>query len=152
MQLIRITEEEFDNWRDQLEKLLNDSVEINFPDYNVDEKYTDNRCNQLKAYLHDGSGVVFAAIVQDKMCGWLWCHEINRLGKRKLHIAEIVVEEEFRHQGVGQKLLNLAEQYAIEHSILEVDLLVTKTNRDAVIFYEKSSYSVERYLMNKKLV
>lgn len=152
MQLIRITEETFDSWRDQISELLNDSVKINFPDYYVDEDYGNNRCNQLKAYLHDGSGIVFGAIVNDKMCGWLWCHEINRVGKRKLHIAEIVVNEKFRHQGVGTQLLNNAEKYAIEQGILEVDLFVTKMNREAVSFYEKSAYVIERYLMNKKLI
>lgn len=151
MQLIRITEETFDNWRDQIEKLLSDSVRINFPDYDICENYSNNRCGQLKTYLHDGSAIVFAAIAEDEMCGWLWCHEINRLGKRKLHIAEIVVNEKFRRQGVGTKLLIKAEEYAREQHILEVDLMVTKKNRDAVLFYEKSSYVVERYLMNKKL-
>lgn len=151
MQFIRIDEETFDFWRDNIESLISYSISSNFRDYPVAESYVKDKCNQLKAHLHDGSAVVFAAIAQNKLCGWVWCHEIQRPGKRRLHVSEIAVSEECRRQGIGSKLLGMAEKYAVQHNIFETDLLVTAKNSDAVSFYANASYETERYLMRKKL-
>ena len=151
MILIRIEKEAFESWKSQIEELFNSSVKMNFASYPIKASYGKEKCEEVIRYLQDGSAIVFAAIERRKMYGWVWCHEINRLGKRRLHIAEIAVFEEFQHQGIGGKLLNMVEEYAVEHDISEIDLFVTLSNKSAVLFYEKTSYEPERCLMKKKL-
>ncbi len=149
MQIQRIDTRNFALWREQIATLLDQSVKMNFPGFPIDASYGIEKCRQLEMFLKDGTAVVFAAIEGEKLVGWVWCHSINRLGKRRLHIAEIAVAEDCQRRGVGHRLLSEAEEYAACNDYCEIDLLVTASNSNAVMFYEKASYTPERFLMKK---
>ena len=149
MRIIQLNHDTFLPWKEQIAELLNISAHINFPEQVLSASYGSNKCADLEAYLKDGSAVVFCAVEQEKLLGWIWCHSIRRLTQTRLHIAEIAVSEDCRNKGVGRQLLENAEAYAVEHGIREIDLLVTASNAAAVAFYEKMSFSPERYLMKK---
>lgn len=146
-----IGSEDIDIWRSKIEDSLNESASINFPDYPVTEKYGKQKCEELKEYLETDKAFVFGAVDNSNLAGWVWCHPIDRLGKKRLHIAEIAVNPTYQKQGVGQMLLNHVQSFANEKGIREIDLLVTKSNDNAVRFYEKSDYEIERYLMKKTI-
>ncbi len=149
MRIISLNNRELPNWRNQIERLLNSAVKLNFPDQVLPESYGRDRCEELAEYLQAKKAVVFLAVDGETMLGWIWCHPIRRMSKERLHVAEIAVAEGHRGQGVGARLLAQAEQYARENGIEELDLLVTAKNRSAVSFYEKKGFEVERYLMKK---
>lgn len=151
MTIIMLDCQNFDTWRHQIEELINISAKLNFEDYNLEEDYGSRRCDALEEYLKEEKAAAFVCAEENRLLGWIWCHEINRLSKRRLHIAEIAVSEDYRTKGVGSQLLKHVEQYAAENDYSEIDLLVTKSNQAAVRFYEKAAYEVERYLMKKEL-
>lgn len=137
--------------RNQIEKLLCESVCINFPDFQEVNHYVHSRCNDLARFIEEETATVFIASEQEKLAGWIWLRDIERMGKHRIHIAEIVVSENYKRKGVGSKLLKMAEKYAIDGGFDEMDLLVTASNKSAVAFYERASFVPERYQMCKNI-
>lgn len=152
MQIDRVDEKEFAKWRIQIERLLNISVSINFPDCSDNEEYGARKCDELERYIKDGSAIVYAATEEDSLMGWIWAHHIERVNGKRLHIAEIAVDKSFQGKGVGKQLLKTIETYARKHHYHEIDLLVTKSNTTAVLFYTDSDFEIERLLLKKLLL
>lgn len=132
-------------------ELLNDSLQINFPKYQIDKNYGFLKTDELYSHIKSNNAIVFLALQDSVLFGFIWCHKINRLNTTRLHISEIVVDKQYRSMGIGQLLMLEAEQFARLNNIEELDLLVTKSNDAAVAFYESLSFSIERYLMKKTL-
>lgn len=152
MQIRRIDKEEFARWQNQIAELFNESVKINFPNGIVDTNYGETKCNEVYEYLKDGSAVVFAAEEDDDMLGWLWCHPIVRMGRTRLHIAEIAVKNKYRGKGIGQTLLKSAETFAEKNDFPEIELLVTVSNTSAFRLYQKENFETERLIMKKTII
>ena len=151
MEIVRVKYDTFGKWEKQIEELINESVKINFPDQDAGSNYGSDKCTQLREYLKAGSAVVFATVEGDDLLGWLWCHQIYRLKKRRLHVSEIGVADQCQGRGIGQRLLREAESFAKENGYEEIDLFVTASNGRAVDFYQRSSFTPERFLMKKKV-
>lgn len=151
MQIISIDHDNFSLWRSQIELLFNSSVKINFPDFIIDDHYGKAKCDEVKAYLENGTAVLFAAVEEKRLIGWIWCHQIRRLDRSRLHIAEIAVADDCYRKGIGKKLLFEAEKYAVVNGYQEIDLLVTASNESAVNFYKNACFVPERLLMKKTL-
>ena len=151
MRILKIDSQDFNIWRVQIAKLINDSAKLNFPDYSIDKDYGINRCEELSGYLSENKAIVFVAVDGDVLAGWIWIHPISRLSEKRIHIAEIAIKKIYRNQGIGRALLNHAEKYAASDGFKEIDLLVTKSNELAFNFYEKADYEIERYLLRKKI-
>ncbi len=149
MKIIRVDEDGFRKWRKQIEDLIVYSAKINFPGCEIDENYGITKCNTLEKYIAEDSAAVFAAIEDDLLLGWIWIHEIDRMGKKRVHVSEIAVSDKYRHRGLGKSLLETAEAYAADHGYKEIDLLVTASNEAAVGFYRDADFITERYLMKK---
>jgi len=151
LQVIRINRNNFSLWSNQIEKLFDSSVKINFPEADISDAYGRDKCMEVAGFLEAGSAIVFAATEGEKLAGWVWCHQIHRLDGLRIHIAEIAVADECRRQGVGSQLLGIVELYAAENGFNEIDLLVTASNQSAVNFYQKADYKPERYHMKKTI-
>ena len=151
MRIQRVRADNFALWRDQIAELFNESAKINFSDFIFSDSYGHDKCNEVSAFLEDGSAIVFVAAEQDILKGWVWCHRFNRLGRTRLHIAEIAVFEQYRKHGIGNALLKKVEDYAKDNSYCEIELFVTADNTSAVTFYKNASYLAERYLMKKEI-
>ena len=151
MKIVRVDDRNFIIWRTQIAALFNESAKINFPDYVIKDSYGKDKCEELSTYLKDGTAIVFAAVEKDKLEGWIWCHQISRMGQKRFHIAEVAVCSNCYKRGIGKLLLNEVELYAKEHGFTEMDLLVTASNTGAIRFYEKDSFVTERFLMKKTL-
>lgn len=142
---------DFPRWQLAISQLLFDSMKINFPGYKIDDGYCAAKCAEMDTYLRENKAVIYLAVSDGTLLGWIWLHEIRRVGKKRLHIAEIAVASSARRNGIGTRLLQVAESYAKSHGYAEMDLLVTESNSDAVRFYEKANYVSERRLMKKTL-
>jgi|SRR5947209_3297350 len=74
------------------------------------------------------------------------------VARRFVFIEDLVVSEPFRHQGVGQTLLERAHQWAREQGIAEVELGVWEFNASARALYEYLGYRTTRRVMRKQLL
>lgn len=149
MEIVRLTLDQFDKWRTEMEELLKETIRYNFFEYLPPQKYYKNAIGNLYQYLAEEKAIVFLAITDEELSGWIWCHEIYRLEKKRLHIAGFAVKENRRNNGIGEKLFSTVEEYAKEHEIKGIDLMVTKSNEQAVRFYNKHGFEIERLLMKK---
>lgn len=68
-----------------------------------------------------------------------------------IDISTIVVDEQYRGRGVGQKLLDRIYEWAKEVNISEVELSVFSFNETAVKFYENNGFKEVRKKMSKKI-
>ena len=71
--------------------------------------------------------------------------------RRFVHIDDMVVDESFRHRGVGQALLERVHQWTQEKGLAEVELVVWEFNTAARSLYEKLGYRTTWRRMRKKL-
>lgn len=67
------------------------------------------------------------------------------------YIYDIEVEEEFRGEGVGSKLLEIAEETCREWGVKEVMLSVEASNFHAIRWYGRRGYSPKRHVLSKFL-
>ena len=149
IQIIELNANDFDFWSNDILKLLKLSLDNSFSNSREIDVYASKKCSEMKDYLQNDDTVAFLACKEDKIVGWIWCHEIMRLDERMLHIAFFSVFPEYQRRGVGSKLLTKAENYAIESHYSGVDLFVTASNAKALSLYRNNGFEAERYLMKK---
>ena len=66
-------------------------------------------------------------------------------------IDSIVVDEAYRNQGVGRKLVERAEKWAQEKGATSIELNVYEFNREARVFYSRVGYSSIMMRMSKQI-
>lgn len=66
----------------------------------------------------------------------------------EVNIENIVVKKEFQNQGYATKLLNYAEQIALQNGIKTMSLEVSVNNITAFLLYEKMGYTTRRIRKN----
>lgn len=150
IEIISLDNELFVRYGDKIRELIREAMLFNFPSSIIEESYYDDTFNNLGIYINNGSAKVYVAIKDKELCGWIWCHEIHRFDKKRLHVAHFAVFEQYRKFGIGRQLIDIAEKYAHENGCSGMDLFVTEGNQAAVYFYERRGYEVERYLLRKE--
>ena len=151
MEIRRIDANEFLRYKDIIAKQLDLYTRNDFPDYRIDENNGRNKCDELEHYLVSGSAVLFAALQEDELTGFAWCHPIMRFQDRFFHVAYIIVLEACRGQGIGNELMEHIEAYAKDNGYLGIDLFCTASNKEAESLYRKKGFVSERYLMTKRI-
>lgn len=149
MNIYRLYLEDFYKRKDDIQILMEESFRHNFPEQEIGNDYYETTLGRIEEYLQNHTAVIFLAQEEEKVCGWLWSHEILRFTERRLHIANIAVCPRMQGKGIGRQLIDYAEKYAGDHGYDGLDLLVTKSNETAVHFYGKNGFEVERFLMKK---
>jgi ribosomal protein S18 acetylase RimI-like enzyme len=110
------------------------------------------------AILADEHAALFVAEQQGTLLGLIRCLVRTTpalpmiVPRRFVQIEDLVVDEPFRHQGVGQALLEQAHQWACEQGIAEVELGVWEFNASARTLYEHLGYQTTRRVMRKQLL
>ncbi len=150
MQVKRLDLELFEQWRERIPTLIKETILANFSGCNIADEYYQKKCEQLKRYISENRAVVFIALIEGSLAGWIWCHEIHRFSARRLHIAFFAVFPAYKKQGIGKKLFHEAEAYAKECGMDGVDLCVTVSNLEAVGFYRHMGLQEERLLLVKE--
>ncbi len=87
MQVKRLDLELFEQWRERIPALIKETILANFSGCNIADEYYQKKCEQLKRYISENRAVVFIALIEGSLAGWIWCHEIHRFSARRLHIA-----------------------------------------------------------------
>ncbi|MDD6400230.1 MAG: GNAT family N-acetyltransferase [Lachnospiraceae bacterium] len=151
MEIVRLDINRFESIKAEIKGLIKESMVFSFPKYKISPNYYDDRLSCLETYIKDRSAIIYVALDEDKIIGWIWCHEIYRFDKKRLHVSNFAVNSNSRNKGVGNMLIAEAEKYAQDNGYSGLDLLVTKDNKSAVSFYFNHGYEVERYLLKKEL-
>jgi ribosomal protein S18 acetylase RimI-like enzyme len=105
---------------------------------------------------NDDAGL-FVAEHEGSLVGAIHCyiHSAPRVPfivpRRFVHIEDMVVDESFRHRGVGQALLERVHQWTQEKRLTEVELAVWEFNTPARSLYEKLGYRTTWRRMRKKI-
>jgi diamine N-acetyltransferase len=91
-------------------------------------------------------GVVFARLEEEPDVAT----SISR-PRRLCWIRKLVVTHSYRGQGVGRHLMQQVEQWAKDHGVFEVELLVWAFNRPAFDFYTELGYAPRNHVFGKML-
>lgn len=87
----------------------------------------------------------------DETIGYLWFLVRGAENNRKAFIADIIVEEEFRGQGLGRKAMKLLEDEVRKLGLKEIGLHVFGFNETAIALYSSLGYQTTDLVMAKKL-
>lgn len=93
------------------------------------------------------------AVLNDEVVGWLWLRtERDRSTNERFgYIKSIIVKPQYRHQGLGMRLLEAAEKYFLDLGIDRVDLIVSETNFGAALFFEDAGFQRKHSTMRKRI-
>jgi GNAT superfamily N-acetyltransferase len=97
---------------------------------------------RLDELLNDADHTLLVALTsQDKVVGFV--HGFIRrllIANRHIEIGGLVVEEEYRHQGIGKQLIAACENWAVREGIMVVFLRSNIIRIDAHRFYQNQGY------------
>ncbi|MFJ2365807.1 GNAT family N-acetyltransferase [Pseudomonas sp. NPDC087697] len=71
--------------------------------------------------------------------------------QRVSRVGSVCVDEAFRGRGVGRKLMEMAQDWAIEQGASDLRLTVWAFNKPALRLYEELGYEVRAFEMGKRL-
>ena len=146
-----VSEVELNENSKEIIELLNDNYLINFPNHDDFSSFAISNFNDMKKYINNGNALVVGAYLGKKIIGFLWAYRRIFLGEERLHISHIVVNGEFRGSGIGTRLIDSIEQYALKNEIKIIELLTTSNNERTIEFYNKHGFSVTRVQFEKIL-
>lgn len=103
--------------------------------------------------LHSNNQVYTCAFVDNKLAGFCSLTITNSLlvcGSLG-YVDELVIDENFRGQGIGQALLTNIEEIAISKACKGIELISAFHREKAHRFYEKNKFVKTAFLFEKKL-
>lgn len=109
------------------EELYNTPTEIRFPDDKLD----------WSAYIDSSEKIVLLAFHEDTCIGQI---RLVKDWNRFAYIENIAVKKDFRKSGVGHLLLEAAETWAKEQSLIGLSLEAQNDNLIACRFYAKEGF------------
>lgn len=138
-----------------VDRLLSQVLEIHAqlrPDLFIPgtRKYTDEELHEI---FHDEDRPVFAAVDdEDNVMGYIFCMiqnvDSSNMHKMKtLYIDDLCVDAAYRHQKVGNALVQYAKAYAKQIGCHNVTLHVWEGNDSARKFYEKEGFGIQKTTM-----
>lgn len=151
-QVKRFFYQEVNDHIEQIKYLLLDSYRINFPNMEITVVDISVRCNNLLNFIRAEEAIFWGILNNQQLEGFVWGYERTILNERRLHVNEIVVSEICRNKGLGKLLLEHVILEAKNQNIKFIDLLCSSHNQNALSFYEKLGFVVERFQMLKKII
>ncbi len=119
------------------------------------EKYDYSEMQEsLKQILHDDKAAIFLAEVSNEVAGLAEVYmrqdelEPAIIPRRYGHLQSLMVLESFREQGLGSKLLEVAEQWVKERGATEMQLDTWEFAEGPLHFYKARNYRT----LKRKLV
>ena len=103
--------------------------------------------------LNDVNSYYIVAVIDQKIVGVLISElqvQIHR-SKKRGYIEDLIVDENYRNQGIGKSLLENAINYAKDNDCEVVDLSSYITNDNAHRFYEKNGFIKHSYMFKMYL-
>jgi GNAT superfamily N-acetyltransferase len=88
----------------------------------------------------------FIIMYDDDPAAWL---KINGLNKNVICLSMLVVDDKYKHKGIGKFALQFIEKYAKDHMKSAILIQTTKDNVIATEFYLKHGYKIIREMIYK---
>lgn len=117
------------------------------------EKYTKDQL--IEIFNNDKTPVFVATDDNDEVIGYVFCiiqqHENDNIltDIKTLYIDDLCVDEQYRREHIGTKLLDYAFDYAKQIDCYNVTLNVWNLNQNAMNFYKKSGMEPLKTYMEK---
>ncbi len=123
--------------------IFNDQKAISYDDFKAS---LDNRDTLNFVYEEDGiiKGYVMATI---KIVGLLPFMKERKI----IFVEDIVVDKQYKNKGIGTKLFNKIQEIGIKLNIREIELNVWALNDEAIDFYRKMGFQMQRIQMEKQI-
>ena len=107
--------------------------------------------------IADENVALFVAQVEEKLAGFV--HAIVRdtpailifVSRRYAIVDGIVIKSGFQNHGIGRKLMDKMQEWAITKGATSIELNVYEFNTSAISFYEKLGYQAISRKMSKDL-
>lgn len=115
------------------------------------EEIIAKKLHALECFIRKENAFLIGAIEEEDLLGFIWIYKHNHFAEKRLHINELMVEEDHRKKGIGKSLLVAAEKKARGLEIDALDLVVSENNNIGRIIYDKMGYETERRQLIKKL-
>ncbi|MBP1934979.1 GNAT family N-acetyltransferase [Ammoniphilus resinae] len=148
----RIEYENFVAHEDGILSLLTETYMMNFNlSHELSTNMSEEKVKQLHGYIKDGSAIIFAALEDEKLCGFVWIYIHDFFCEKRFHINQIALDSKYRGKGIAKKLMKKVEEHALIDGIKTIDLFVSEVNAIAHSLYEGLGFETERRYMKKKL-
>jgi ribosomal protein S18 acetylase RimI-like enzyme len=112
------------------------------------------RMEETFARLKEDPDYIFlVADVEDEIAGSLMgiiCEELYRECRPFMVIEDVIVDREFREQGIGSALMREIEAYAVSRNCNYIIFVSERERIDAVPFYRSLGYAPDSYRGFKK--
>lgn len=95
--------------------------------------------HEVSATVRQKRTICAAAMEGDTLLGYFLCYYVLD----ECEIARIAVAKETRRQGIGQMLFEYMKEICREKNLTRILLDVRKSNRTAIIFYEKNGFETD---------
>jgi len=66
-------------------------------------------------------------------------------------IIDLMVEESYRRQGIGKKLLDAARQWSKDRGLDYIELMVLQENEQGITFYHSENFKIVSHTMRLKI-
>lgn len=112
----------------------------------------DTQVRGLKQLLDSGKDCIFVAESDKRVVGMCSLQTLisTAEGGPVDLLEDLIVTAEFRHRGVGEKLLAAAADWAGRQGLKRLQLLADKNNGPALKFYEKQSWQSTQLICLRK--
>ncbi len=151
MEIFRLSTDDVDKHRVELELMLRQVYSESFPDTEIYDGLYSERIEALKAYMSEDRAIVYGAREGSHLVGFIWIFESDGFDGKTIHINYIVVQSGSRGYGIGRRLLDEVENHAERRGIRQIELLVTCSNERAVGVFKRQGFGVERFMMKKRI-
>jgi ribosomal protein S18 acetylase RimI-like enzyme len=94
----------------------------------------------------------YVALNDDQVAGWCDISSVFGGSRKHVGVLGLALLPEYRHQGLGAKLLDAAIQHAWKIGLTRVTLTVRVDNLNALRLYERFGFVQEGLLRNESLV
>lgn len=150
MNILKLCETDIEKYKND----INDLMQICFKEtygQSIDQTILVSKIEDLKEHIRNHRAVVFGAIENEELIGFVWSYPMKNPFETVFHVAYISTKTMYRRRGIGKRLLKKVEEAAIEQAITQVELIVGANNKRAIEFYSNCHYSSERYILRKPL-
>lgn len=143
---------EFLNYRNKIMELQKHSYLTNFE---ISEKHAiklaAEKNNSLKNNLESENCKLVGSFSDNRLTGFVWFFDYKYFGETRIHINQIVIDENYQRRGIASELLNEVENYTKHLNIKYIDLNVSENNKVALEMYLKKDFQTERRHLLKEL-
>ncbi len=107
-------------------------------------------------YAHDAAGI-FVAEVTNQVVGFVQCSVMTTPERPMLYertfvsVDSLIVQERYRRQGIGRRLMERVHTWARERGIREIELNVFEFNDTAIRLYEQLGYRTISRRMHRRV-